>query len=318
MKYLLACALLLSGFSSFALDSNDFKTVDSMVGTVGPLKDAPLFTIVEKITPVSVTNTDIFRARAIYDWITTNIAFDCEGYHHASKRKTNVGEILQSRVATSEGYAMLFQAMCQRVKIKCDLVKGYEKSDAKAIGKNEKKINYTWNVVEIDGTKYIVDATAGAGYTDYKKHEFTAQQTDVYFFARRKVYVLNHIPAARKWQLLDTPVSKARMNTGYIAPAGYFAADVYNTSYNKGLIRAKKNECKRISIDLRNNKQPVKEVTVQYKDEPKLLPVDYYVAGERVYMDIPLKEKGKYPVKIYVNNIQVLAYKADVKKAKKR
>src|SRR5579872_2226092 len=93
---------------------------------------------------------DVLKARAIFRWITNNIAYDCKYFNRTAYKgkepktfecssddsldcaiRKNVWEMayvnhaLDSKKAVCEGYAMLFKKMCEIAGIEAEVVPGY-------------------------------------------------------------------------------------------------------------------------------------------------------------------------------------------------
>lgn len=316
MKYY-AIALLL--FFSFTVQSQnvrpgEFNTLDSFVKEAGPMKDALLFDIVDSIT--KTCHDERTCTRAIYDWVAYNISYDCTGYHHKGLQNTNVTQILKYRIATAEGYALLFKAMCERCHITCNIISGYARNMGKNIGKSKKKPDHTWNAVNIRNQWYLVDACWAAGTTNAKKKEFYPKFNERYFFPDPERFAFTHYPVNRKWQLQDDPLTRSAFTWSPVPLADYINSDLVAVNQQKGVLRGKPGDCKRIILTVRNSTK-VSELSLQYKDEPLLKKTSFYVVGNEIFFDLEMPKKGKYPVQLYLNSQPVMAFVCEVKKKKK-
>ncbi len=145
------------------------------------------------------------KVRAIFMWMTNNIAYDCVAYHSskstlvsfryktpeelAEKKEKYYYEYatrtLISRKAVCEGYAALFNALCNSNGIETEIVIGTASNNIEKIKRLKDKknfyTNHTWNKVKIDGIWYYLDATWASGYCDVGvKHFF--KEFNAYYY----------------------------------------------------------------------------------------------------------------------------------------
>lgn len=162
------------------------------------------------------------KARAIYRWITHNIAFNAPLYFHGQTRNVNFNMemLLHQKVALCDGYVNLFQRLGQLAGLEVVKISGYSKGFSY---KNTSKINqisHAWNAVKIDGQWELVDTAWGAGYLDAKQKRFVRDFESHYFLTPPKEFIFDHFPFDAKWQLLSSPVDKAAfINFVYLRPA---------------------------------------------------------------------------------------------------
>ena len=103
-----------------------------------------------------------------------------------------------------EGYAMLFERLCELQGIKNYLVRGDIKASFSDIGRPFKK-NHMWNIATIDGKQYLFDPTWGAGKYNGK---FIKEPTFFYYKTPPKLFFKTHYPAMYEDALIDAVVSK--------------------------------------------------------------------------------------------------------------
>ena len=136
----------------------------------------------------------------IYYWISQNISYD------TIQRKSE--EIFHSGKANSEGYAMIFQILCEKLGIKSIQIPGYVKDSHYDLHQpNFSELNHTWNGVKLDDNHwYLLDSAWGSGYLN-PKHEYTKNLQTYYFLIRPEYFIYNHFPKDSQWQLLSKPIS---------------------------------------------------------------------------------------------------------------
>ncbi len=121
--------------------------------------------------------TEEEKVRAIYSWIIENVSYNLEefkqfdfSYKKISERNEKevatrekiIKRTLQKGKAVCEGYAMLFEKLCELQGIENYLVRGDIKSNFDDIGRPFEK-THMWNVAFIDGIPHLFDPTWGAG-----------------------------------------------------------------------------------------------------------------------------------------------------------
>ena len=101
------------------------------------------------------------KISAVYDYMCQNITYD---YDHLEDptyllQFTAYGALI-NKTAVCEGYALLFYRIMLELGVDCRVVVGIG-------GDAENNGPHAWNIVEIDGLYYNLDATWDAGYDEY-------------------------------------------------------------------------------------------------------------------------------------------------------
>ncbi len=175
--------------------------------------------------------TQLEKARAIFVWITDNIAYD---YKHVNKHKKikfpkcKKGEDCDAKIVKWEnkylkkvickkkgicdGYSRLFKKMCDYAGIQNSIVYGYTKQRPEEVGKMG-ALNHAWNVMLIDGKYYFVDATWGAGYCNRDKRNqlepFQKKFNEFYWLTPAEKLFITHFPKDEEW-VRHIPYNKAK------------------------------------------------------------------------------------------------------------
>lgn len=165
-------------------------------------------------------STDEDKVRAIYGWLINNIAYDPEEYKALDYSFTTVAErnkkqekfrfqlidrVLKKQVAVCEGYAFVFERLCELTGVTSYLVRGDSKASLTDIGRAF-DVNHMWNIALIDGQAFLFDATWGAGrYTD----KFEKDPTYRFYKADPQQFVFTHFPLMGEDQLLEEQFIKA-------------------------------------------------------------------------------------------------------------
>jgi hypothetical protein len=169
------------------------------------------------------------KARAIYRWITEHIAYDVPSFL-AKERKDNSPEgVLKSHLCVCEGYAKLFQALCEKAGVEAILVGGRAK--ATEFLDDPQMTAHAWNAIKLDGEWHLVDATWGAG--GIKNKQFVKQFKDYYFLAPPDQFIFTHFPIDSKWQLLPDVRTENEFDAFPPVPQGLFQYGVKSAAILK-------------------------------------------------------------------------------------
>ena len=110
------------------------------------------------------------KIRAIFRWVTENIAYDTDGYFSGQYGDLSPDGVLKSRRAVCDGYAGLFNMLGEAAGLEVVIVTGYSKGYSYAVGDTyDGTTNHAWNAVMIDNQWHLLDATWGAGYLGENK-----------------------------------------------------------------------------------------------------------------------------------------------------
>ncbi|MBS1638123.1 MAG: hypothetical protein JST26_19580 [Bacteroidetes bacterium] len=139
---------------------------------------------------VESLNSEKEKCRVIFRWITNNIRYD-----HESKNKKDGQEpeiVYKHKKAVCEGYANLFKAMCDDVKLTCIVINGY----AGGSGGD----SHAWNIVKLDGEWYIMDPTwAAGGMKGVLSNNFIKSFDEQYWMADYVSFTKTHQTDSREW-----------------------------------------------------------------------------------------------------------------------
>ncbi len=116
--------------------------------------------------------SDLERLQAIYDWVSSNIVFDCDAYFAGLNRVVPASQVLRERRGTCREYSFLVAAMARALGIQVRVVYG------QAASRGE-QILHAWDEALVGGKWISLDATFGAGYVDGT--EFVCEATRSYF-----------------------------------------------------------------------------------------------------------------------------------------
>lgn len=152
------------------------------------------------------------RARALYDWITTNIRYDVEEWAHITGGGSSYMNahdplsVLARGTTVCAGYSWLFDAMARSVGLDSTFligsVRGYRGTPDDAL---VSAFKHAWNAVRIDGEWRLLDATWGARQTGESETDYLERQS-YYFDTPPNQMIFDHLPESPEWQLLEEPI----------------------------------------------------------------------------------------------------------------
>ncbi|GEQ84513.1 hypothetical protein ULMS_00210 [Patiriisocius marinistellae] len=176
------------------------------------------------------------KVRAIYTWLINNVAYDPSEYKNFNysfknyrernkkeekSRKQIIKRTLQTGKAVCEGYAMVFEKLCQLQGIDNYLVRGDTKTSFTDIGRPFAN-NHMWNVAVINGTSFLFDATWGAGKFI---GSFIKEPTYKYYKAAPKKLINTHYPAFFEDAFVETEITKEMFSNRPIIIGGFLEID---------------------------------------------------------------------------------------------
>ncbi|WP_147278492.1 transglutaminase domain-containing protein [Marinirhabdus gelatinilytica] len=259
--------------------------------------------------------TDEEKVRAIYGWIIHNVAYDLDeydvfNYKFKNYRERNAKEeitrikiiqrTLQKGVAVCEGYAMLFEKLCELQGIQNYLVRGDIKTSFKDIGRSFQKI-HMWNVAYINGEPFLFDPTWGAGKYNQR---FIKEPSYYWYKTEPKLFIKSHYPDLVEDTFLEINISKqvfARLPL--IIKKDLLVTDVLTPKY--GMIN-QGDYGKEIEFELKTEAPSVISYSYDFGDKKKM--VDFSTEGD--LLKFPIKKKTGELI-VYFNDKPALAYKVE-------
>jgi len=203
----------------------DYSKADSLAKTIKYNYDLNLLT--KQLT--GPFPEPILKVRAIFRWITDNIAYDYKYinkyYYKGREPKTftcsgdslqceirkkvwetaYINKVLNNKKAVCQGYSMLFKKMCDIAGIQSEVIPGYIRTEYYEVG-TPGELDHAWNAVLLNGDYYLLDATWAAGGCtkdeDGKLLSFHKQFDNYYWLTPCEEFAKNHYPEDPKWVLL--------------------------------------------------------------------------------------------------------------------
>ncbi|MDF4202086.1 transglutaminase domain-containing protein [Maribacter sp. SA7] len=326
---------LLFSITSFAQRS-DFQEIDFTKADSIALyyKDASL-----KNLPVLTHNlttslkTDVEKFRAIYTWISSNIANDYSSYVKISSKRKRFAKdreafldwnrnitpkvfksLLEDKKTACTGYAYLVKEMANLAGFACDIVDGYGRTPTLLL-KEDSAPNHSWNRVQINDKWYLCDATWSAGETIVVNGTpfFQSDYFDGYFLADPVLFAKNHFPIGKESdQSLKTDAFKAYVagpviyKEAFLAPIIPVAPSVMNNTIPKGTS---------VTIKLQVPKEFDKDIQLLLNkgSSQKIGNPNMIMNSNEVILEQTFEKKGLYDVHISVGEQLIATYVIKVK-----
>ncbi|XP_049631917.1 kyphoscoliosis peptidase isoform X3 [Suncus etruscus] len=213
-----------SSLKSLTLDLQQFEKLDTYAAQV--TVKSGLDELVSDL--LQEAHSDLERVRAIWIWICHHIEYDINASNDKDCRVFKPTEILRTQKANCDGYSGLFEKMCRIAGVQCLTIPGYSKGFGYQTGQSfSGEFDHAWNAVFLDGRWHLLDSTWGSGLVDAATSKFTFLYNEFYFLTHPALFIEDHFPDNKNWQLLKPPRSLRQ-----------FENSVYHKSefYNKGLL----------------------------------------------------------------------------------
>lgn len=169
-------------------ERRDFDVVDTYV------RNLPSYADTKELAYALTCNfpDPVDKARAIYDWIAFNIAYDANSYLKGRVPPQSAQSTFQNRTAVCAGYSRLFQELADFTGIQCVSIAGFGKGFGfDPLVPQVSGCNHEWNAVYIENEWRMVESTWGAGYIDTSFH---FQFNPKYFLVNPDEFIYQHMP----------------------------------------------------------------------------------------------------------------------------
>ena len=206
-----------------------YALVDAKLAAIPVSSTTSIEAIAKYINTNFKTETD--KIRAIFYWTASNISYDVPGMYEVNFNET-VPEKIAKTLKTKKGvcihYAVVFDALSQKVGLESYIIEGYTKQNGKI-----SNLAHAWIAAKIDKKWYVFDPTWGAGYVNSGK--FSKKLNNSYFKVAPVAIIASHIPFDYLWQFSNYPITNGEFYEGKIQinkTKKYFDFEKEITSYN--------------------------------------------------------------------------------------
>ena len=223
--------------------------------------------------------SDVQRLRAIFTWVAEKICWeeDFEG-------EIDTRQVIQSKRACAEEYAVLVMEMCTAIGIHCEMVRGYLKSPGDTPDLNMMpRANHWWNTVVIDNEWRIMDCCLASPSNPRRGNYSSAPNTaaDSWYFLARPIEICwTHVPEHHDQQHIVPPVAHETLLNLPCACPTFFRHGIEMVNYNTCLTRIEDLEM----VHIKFNVPPDVEIAaeVEARAYTKDLDGDIFESGETV------------------------------------
>ena len=192
---------------------------------------------------ISTSDNDSIIVSEISSWIIDNIEFNTKIFKE--DKIYSIDYITKNKLATPNGFALLFSKMLNIANIKNSTVDGYYKGVFYENGDAVLRANHIWNAVFINEEWHLFDLTLAKGIivnpetTNANKHklEFINKYNKYMLFADPTEFRKTHLPLQKYWQLSSKPITVDEFTKGiYIKNTSSkydFISDIDKNTYRK-------------------------------------------------------------------------------------
>ncbi|MGC4034961.1 MAG: transglutaminase domain-containing protein [Chitinophagaceae bacterium] len=277
--------------------------------------------------------TEIEKTRAIFRWITENIAYDVQGAKFPNliyrglkdnsiqndslfNRDYNlkiVLKILTERKAICDGYSRLFKTLCDSAKIKCVIISGNIRWHSDQIGTTTNR-RHAWNAVFINNKWHLIDATWASGYWEESTDTFVKKFEDFFFFTDPIDFFNDHFPDDSKWSLLpNTPTLSQFFNFPFIYPEFYNTGITSLKPLNGTISIAKSAPFVNIEMEVKKPVESVEVIEYPQRDDTANdyvdnSPIEYSVQHGKLVIQYKILSEKTERIDIRINDERVLTY----------
>ncbi len=301
----------------------NFYEIDSKVESV---KVSSLDSLSQELG--SFCKSDLEKVRAIFRWISVNIDYNVRPYSSRKRKETGLfyyepddGALLSlnERIATKvlnkglafcDGYSRLFKALCDRAGIKCEIIRGYARTN---YGTGRFSVNHTWNAVYIDNAWQLLDVTWASGIISYG-NEYIRQFNNFYFLTPPEQFIQDHYPEDPQWSLLpEMPVYK-EFNQSPFRCSGFIKAGISFYFPLKGVIEVSAGDTVRFELKAR---VPIRNFFIADGPVPDTLNLQqplYTLNGDMLSVKYVIQPGSNEWLYIFCNDELALQYKLNFKR----
>lgn len=161
--------------------------------------------VVEEINRVA--GSDFEKAKLAHDVTAVLISYDAASFWSGNLPPQDFASVIRSRKAVCEGYAAVYQKLCDNLGVTCRTIHGYARGVGSSLvtEADVTEPNHAWNMVQLEGNWYLVDCTWDSGYMEGRAAK-QRYSTD-WLFLRPEHFIYSHLPEQQRDQLLATPLS---------------------------------------------------------------------------------------------------------------
>lgn len=145
------------------------------------------------------------KVRSIFTWMARHISYDTEAAASLEIPSQQPEDVIARRTAVCEGYARLFNTLCEKNNIESRMVVGFVKPRATDIIRAEIP-NHAWNAVKVNGRWFLVDVGWASQALSQAPQTEKSYALNMFYLVNPSRLIQTHFPEDPMWQLLPEPV----------------------------------------------------------------------------------------------------------------
>ncbi len=307
IRFLILFLFSVCGFSQslVELKAFDYRRADSIALNFPKKKYKTVTEIASSLTQDLKTEHEKFRA--IFRWITDNIE-----YNKSAQNVIETDKVVRKNKAVCQGFSNLLKEMCNTIKIPCEVITGYTKTEVKDINKSLNKTDHAWNCVQLYDTWYLVDVTWATSKYNVVSRKYVKEFDEHYFLTPPQKFILDHYPKDKKFQFLNKSVKKSLFTKWPVYYTDYFHFNIENISLQKGVFKWHQKDTLKVNI---TSGAVLKNAAVLINADKFLTPVNlvYDEVKKQYYFKYVFPAAVKSDFTIYLNNECIAEYLINVR-----
>ncbi|MCC5928946.1 MAG: hypothetical protein JJU28_06845 [Cyclobacteriaceae bacterium] len=145
------------------------------------------------------------KVRSIFTWMSRHIIYDAQAAASLDIPSQQPEAVISRRTAVCEGYARLFNSLCEINQIESRMVVGFVKSRPGDVI-NAETPNHAWNAVKVNGRWFLVDVGWASQALAQAPETEKSYALNMFYLVSPARLIQTHFPEDPMWQLLPEPV----------------------------------------------------------------------------------------------------------------
>jgi hypothetical protein len=199
MRTIFLLLSLLLSLSSFSQTKSNFAAVDTRMDKMSAENSTSATALASFISSNFTAESE--KMRALFYWTVSNISYDVPKMLAPNLNESTQDKIdntLKTKKGVCMHYAEVFNAVSNKLGIKCYVIEGFTKQNGKVAN-----VSHAWCAAKIDNKWFLFDPTWGSGYVNNGK--FFKKINNSYFMVNPSELIATHMPFDYMWQFLTYP-----------------------------------------------------------------------------------------------------------------
>jgi hypothetical protein len=199
MRTIFLLLSLLLSLSSFSQTKSNFAAVDTRMDKMSAENSTSATALASFISSNFTAESE--KMRALFYWTVSNISYDVPKMLAPNLNESTQDKIdntLKTKKGVCMHYAEVFNAVSNKLGIKCYVIEGFTKQNGKVAN-----VSHAWCAAKIDNKWFLFDPTWGSGYVNNGK--FFKKINNSYFMVNPTELIATHMPFDYMWQFINYP-----------------------------------------------------------------------------------------------------------------